>query len=85
MKGLSHFIEKIEPLLPSSPDEIDWSKPAFRWRQKKLFRRGIRNLEPIVEVAFVDPKNIQNVERQKEILLSNTEQFVKDCRQTMYC
>ncbi|MBS4845964.1 MAG: ATP-binding protein [Burkholderiales bacterium] len=72
-----HFIEKIEPLLPPSPDEIDWSKPAFRWRQKSYFGVELGTLEPIAEVAFVDPKNIQNVERQKEILLSNTDQFVK--------
>lgn len=76
-KRFENVLEKIEPLLPPSADDIDWSKPAFRWRQKSYFGVELGTLEPIAEVAFVDPKNIQNVERQKEILLSNTEQFVR--------
>ncbi len=76
-RKLYFFLERLQPLLPPSEEDIDWSKPAFRWQQKSYFGVEKGTLEPIAEVAFVEPDSIKNVERQKKILLTNTEQFVK--------
>lgn len=75
-KGLLRLIERLEPLLPPSDDETNWDAIAFRWRKKQYLGVQVGYLEPITRLAAVSLDNICNVEKQKEILLKNTEQFV---------
>ncbi len=70
-------LSRLEEILSAGAESTDWSKPAFRWRRKNYLGIETGCLEPIDKVASVDAKNIKNVDRQKEILLNNTEQFVK--------
>ncbi len=74
---LSHFLKRISPLLPASEEEIDWNNIAFRWQRRHYLGLAAGQLTPISRVALMDPENIRNTERQKEILFKNTEQFVR--------
>lgn len=74
---LNNLLDRLEPLLPTPQGEIDWSQPAYRWTKRSYLGIEVGSLEPITKVAFVESVQIQNVERQKEIIFKNTEQFVK--------
>ncbi len=70
-------LDRLEQVLPQGADQIDWSKPAFRWKKRKYLGIESGTLEGVDCVAMVDADNIKSVEDQKKILLSNTEQFVR--------
>ena len=76
-KKILELLSRIDSLLPPSSGSTDWKCPAFRWRRHRYLGMEAGVLEPITRVAFVRSENICNVDRQKNILLANTEQFVK--------
>lgn len=76
-RAVIEILRRIEPLLPKSEEDIDWSAPAFRWRKKRYLGIEVGELEPIGQVAYVEAENLLNIDEQKKRLFANTEQFVK--------
>jgi predicted AAA+ superfamily ATPase len=65
---------QLEAWLPPAPPDIDWSAHAFRWR-----RRGSRGwLDAVRHVAHIELSDLQHIERQKEIIDRNTQQFLRN-------
>lgn len=75
-RRLEAVLARLETLLPPA-SEVDWTAGAFRWRRRQFLgaRRGY--LEPVRQIARVEPVDLQHVEAQKQALLVNTEQFVR--------
>ncbi|GGX81546.1 ATP-binding protein [Vogesella alkaliphila] len=66
------MLARLEPLLPPALPATDWSAPAFRWR-----RLGANAwLEAIHQPHSVALDELIHIERQKQRLLRNTEQFL---------
>jgi predicted AAA+ superfamily ATPase len=68
---------RLEAVLPSAPQATDWhTSVAFRWRTRRgLAGRGY--LEPIKHVSATTLNDLQHVDRQKQVLVQNTQQFVQ--------
>ncbi|WP_425570287.1 ATP-binding protein [Pigmentiphaga soli] len=65
-------LAQLEAWLPPAPPPIDWSAHAYRWR-----RRGTRGwLEPVRIVAHIGLEDLQHIERQKQVIDRNTQQFL---------
>lgn len=64
---------QLEAWLPAAPPEIDWKAHAFRWR-----KRGARGwLDAVRHVARIGGDDLQHVDRQKEVIDRNTQQFLR--------
>ena len=69
VEKLSKLIDQLQISLPQIPKPTDFSALAFKWQNKQL-------------VAIYNPKifhldDLKGIDRQKEKLLQNTEQFLK--------
>lgn len=76
MNGLEQFIQRleqlvsrVEQLLPAQTVEPDWQAPAFYWRNKAL--------QAVHQPHYVALDSLQNVERQKQAILRNTQRFAE--------
>jgi uncharacterized protein len=67
---LDTLLDRLEPLLPQAPETTDWNALAFRWR-----RPGY--LQAVQHPQLLDPDALLGIERQKDMLARNTEQFVR--------
>jgi len=66
------LMARLEPLLPPSIPEPDWTAPAFRW-----CRAGLSGwLEAIHAPHTVRLADLNDIERQKALIVRNTEQFL---------
>ncbi|WP_408003605.1 ATP-binding protein [Pseudomonas saliphila] len=74
MKRAVAFMDRFEKTLPSEPVTIDWTDTlAARWMGE-----GDRGwLRPLMIGQHTGLTDLVGVERQKELLRANTEQFVK--------
>ncbi len=81
MEGLARFLNraeallaKLEPLLPLPAAEFDWRDTlACQWR-----RRGMQaDLYPVSRPHLLSLADIRQVDKQKERLRRNTQQFVQ--------
>jgi uncharacterized protein len=69
-----HLLGRLETLLPPAAPEIAWeSAVAFRWRT----RQGRGYLQPVPNISLIGLDDLQNIERQKQLIEQNTRQFVK--------
>ncbi|WP_027469978.1 ATP-binding protein [Deefgea rivuli] len=66
------LMEKIEAQLPAIPPATDWQAAAYRWRKQQ--HSGF--LQTVRHPQALQLSDIQNVDRQKQVLLANTAQFV---------
>jgi predicted AAA+ superfamily ATPase len=67
------LLGRLETLLPPAAPEIAWdSAVAFRWRT----RQGRGYLQPVPNISLIGLDDLQNIERQKELIEQNTRQFV---------
>ncbi|AKJ69970.1 ATPase AAA [Pandoraea thiooxydans] len=81
MDNLERFLERadalmarLEAMLPPAVPEVDWSRAvAFRWRKKQ----GRGYLQPVMNVSQIALTDLQNIDRQKELIEQNTHQFVR--------
>jgi predicted AAA+ superfamily ATPase len=65
-------LARLEMLLPPAPQEPDWNASAFVWR-----RQGMAGwLADVPEPHTIELAQLTRVERQGELLLQNTRQFV---------
>jgi predicted AAA+ superfamily ATPase len=67
------LLGRLETLLPPAAPEIAWdSAIAFRWRT----RQGRGYLQPVPNISLIGLDDLQNIERQKQLIEQNTRQFV---------
>ena len=68
------LLGRLENILPSATAQTDWNAAlAFRWRTKQ--GRGM--LQPVPNLSAIALSDLQNIDRQKELIEQNTRQFVK--------
>lgn len=68
------LLGRLEALLPPPIGVIDWPAAiAFRWRT----RQGRGFLQPVAQVSSITLEDLQNVDRQKQLIEANTRQFVQ--------
>ncbi|RDU94838.1 ATP-binding protein [Trinickia dinghuensis] len=67
------LLGRLEGMLPPAAPDIDWSAAvAFRWRK----RQGRGYLQPVPAVSAITLADLQNIDRQKDLIEQNTRQFV---------
>ncbi|TAL56679.1 ATP-binding protein [Pandoraea sp.] len=67
------LMARLEAMLPPAVPEVDWSRAvAFRWRKKQ----GRGYLQPVANISTIALTDLQNIDRQKELIEQNTHQFV---------
>lgn len=69
IQRLTTVLEQLQQVLPEVKQETDFSAPAFKWQNKQL-------------IAIPNPKmihldDLKGIDRQKQKLLQNTEQFLQ--------
>ncbi|MFP4244976.1 MAG: ATP-binding protein [Ectothiorhodospira sp.] len=62
-------LERVEALLPPPAPEVDWSAPAFTWREGRL--------HPIHHVSPMALEDLLHQERPRDQLERNTRQFLQ--------
>ncbi|BBO59098.1 hypothetical protein MPB2EB_0199 [Mycoavidus sp. B2-EB] len=68
------LLERLEGLLPQPVGAVDWERSvAFRWR----VRQGQGYLQPVPQISAITLDDLQNVDRQKQLIEANTRQFVQ--------
>ena len=72
-----HLLMRFSQLLPPLAKDFDWTAPAYRWVKRAYLGTELGRLEPVHAFASVDIDRLLYVERQKNLLLANTEAFVK--------
>lgn len=72
-----HLLMRFSQLLPPLAEDFDWTAPAYRWVKRAYLGTELGRLEPVHAFASVDIDRLLYVERQKNLLLANTEAFVK--------
>ncbi|HEU4622374.1 MAG TPA: ATP-binding protein [Burkholderiaceae bacterium] len=73
---LDRLLDRVEAVLPHAPPANDWSAIAYRWRERAVFGASRGWLEPVRHVARIALDDLRNVDRQKELIVRNTRQFV---------
>jgi predicted AAA+ superfamily ATPase len=68
------LLARVEALLPAPAPAADWNAKAFRWRKRGADARGF--LHPVAHLPKISLGDLHNIERQKEAIEQNTEQFV---------
>ena len=67
------LLGRLETLLPPAAPDIAWdSAVAFRWRT----RQGRGYLQPVPNISLIGLDDLQNIDRQKQLIDQNTRQFV---------
>jgi predicted AAA+ superfamily ATPase len=73
---LLRLVRWLEYWLPPEPP-TDWSAQAYQWRKRRALGTEHAALVAVHRVARIEAGDLLGVERQKEALLRNTEQFVR--------
>ena len=67
------LLARVESLLPPTAPDVAWdSAVAFRWRT----RQGRGFLQAVPNTSAIALDDLQNIERQKQLIEQNTRQFV---------
>ena len=69
LQRLSTVHEQLQHVLPELQQAPDFSAPAFKWQNKQL--------KALHDPKIIELDDLKGIERQKEKLLQNTEQFLK--------
>ncbi|AMW79190.1 AAA family ATPase [Acinetobacter sp. TGL-Y2] len=68
LQRLSTVLEQLQHVLPEPQQAPDFSAPAFKWQHKQL--------KALHDPKIIDLEDLKGIQRQKEKLLQNTEQFL---------
>lgn len=68
LQRLSSVLEQLHHVLPVPKQATDFSAPAFKWQDKQL--------KALHDPKMIDLEDLKGIQRQKEKLLQNTEQFL---------
>lgn len=66
------LIDRVGALLPQPSPAPDWKATAFRWRR----RNGVGSLIAVKHPHRIRLKDLRDIDRQKEAIDRNTQQFV---------
>jgi hypothetical protein len=67
------LVDRLEAILPPQAPPADWaSSIAFRWRK----RDGRGRVVPVARPHRIDLADLRGIDRQKALIVRNTEQFV---------
>ncbi|QIO08527.1 ATP-binding protein [Acinetobacter lanii] len=69
IERLSVVLEQLQHVLPTPKQATDFSAPAFKWQDHQLIG--------IPKPKIIDLDDLKGIDRQKEKVLQNTEQFLK--------
>ena len=70
-------LARLENVLPPPAPTVDWQgSTAFRWRTRRG-QPGKAFLQPVKHLSAFALSDLQHVERQKQVLVQNTQQFVE--------
>lgn len=70
-------LARLENVLPPPAPTVDWqASMAFRWRTRRG-QPGHAFLQPVRHLSAVALNDLQHVDRQKQVLVQNTQQFVQ--------
>ncbi len=64
-------------MMPGRTEDFDWSQPAYRWVRRRVLGTDVGALEPVEHFAAVDLDTLLHIERQKNLIVRNTEAFVR--------
>lgn len=68
LKSISTVLTQLQHVLPPVQQAPDFSAPAFYWQEKQL--------KPIFDPKPFQLDDLMGIDRQKKIILQNTEQFL---------
>ena len=70
---LSETLERAQLLLPRTTQDVDWSAQAYVWQVR--YGRGF--LQALHQPRLQELDDLLSIDRQKQAVLDNTEQFVR--------
>lgn len=70
---LSDTLERAQLLLPQTAQQVDWSAHAYIWQ----VRHGRGFLQALHQPRLQELDDLLSIDRQKQAVLDNTEQFVR--------
>ena len=70
---LSNTLERAQLLLPRTTQDVDWSAQAYVWQVR--YGRGF--LQALHQPRLQELDDLLSIDRQKQAVLDNTEQFVR--------
>ena len=73
LQQISNTLERAQLLLPQTAQQVDWSTHAYIWQ----VRHGRGFLQALHKPRLQDLDDLLSIDRQKQAVLDNTEQFVR--------
>jgi predicted AAA+ superfamily ATPase len=75
---LDRILGHLEAFFPKTLTSEDWQNTfAFRWLHRQSVLGSIGFLKPIKHLSDISFDDLQSIERQKELILTNTKHFVE--------
>ena len=75
---LDRLLSHVEAFLPKALTDSDWKNSiAFRWRRRDSLLGSVGYLQAVKQVSLIDFGDLQNIDRQKESIYANTQQFIQ--------
>ena len=76
-KLFAEALRRLLAMMPGRAEDFDWSQPAYRWVRRRVLGTDVGALEPVEHFAAVDLDTLLHIERQKNLIVRNTEAFVR--------
>lgn len=71
------LLGRLENVLPSIKPPVDWqASVAYRWRTRRGTGAGAY-LQPVTQMSAITLESLQHIDRQKQVLVQNTRQFIE--------
>ena len=66
-QSLLGLAKQISSLLPPPADQVDWSRPAFRWERRQYLGMTAGRLEPVENIATIDAAERNHPREYREL------------------
>ena len=77
LERLDQLLQRLDEWMPRQLTEDDWkSSVAFRWRRKDTLFGKLGYLQAVKHTSNISFNDLQHIDRQKDQIYSNTNQFV---------
>jgi len=75
---LDRLLARLDEWVPKPLTEDDWKTAvAFRWRRKDTLFGKLGYLQAVKHTSQIQFSDLQHIDRQKDLILSNTQHFVE--------
>ena len=75
---LDRLLARLDEWMPQSLTEDDWKTAvAFRWRRKDTLFGKFGYFQAVKHVSPIQFSDLQHIDRQKKLILENTQHFVE--------